>query len=56
MPSLISHLSATEKKALLDDLNYLNIAEYKSFCDATKRAAPKVPRTNAKTSSARCCR
>jgi hypothetical protein len=32
MPSLISHLTRTQQRELLHDLNYLNIAEIKSFC------------------------
>ena len=34
MPSLIAHLDAPARKQLLDDLNYLNIAEFRGFCDA----------------------
>lgn len=34
VPSLISHLSRAEQRKLLDDLNYLNIAEFRAFCDA----------------------
>ena len=34
MPNLIPHLSQAEQRELFDDLNYLNIAEYRSFCDA----------------------
>jgi len=30
--SLISRLPADQQQGLLDDLNYLNIAEIKSFC------------------------
>ncbi len=33
MPSLIAHLSRAEQRELLDDLNYLNIAEFRGFCD-----------------------
>ena len=36
--SLISHLTKDEQQELLDDLNYLNIAEIKSFCK--KHAIP----------------
>jgi hypothetical protein len=32
VPSLISHLSKAQQKALLSDLNYLNTAEIKAFC------------------------
>lgn len=34
MPSLISHLSRSRQCELLDDLNYLNIQEFRSFCHA----------------------
>jgi hypothetical protein len=33
MPSPISRLSKTEQRELLDDLNYLNMSEIKTFCD-----------------------
>lgn len=33
MPSLISTLSKTEQRELLEDLNYLNMCEIKMFCD-----------------------
>ncbi|MDA7980056.1 MAG: hypothetical protein MPJ50_14915 [Pirellulales bacterium] len=33
MPSLIGHLRPTEQQALLDDLNYLNMSEFRGFCD-----------------------
>ena len=33
MPSLISHLSKEERSELLADLNYLNIREFRSFCN-----------------------
>jgi hypothetical protein len=36
--SLISHLTRAEQRELLDDLNYLNMAEIKSFCK--KHAIP----------------
>ena len=32
MPSLISHLSRSARNELFDELNYLNIQEYRSFC------------------------
>lgn len=32
MPSLIAHLSKSEQKQLLEDLNYLNMQEFRSFC------------------------
>jgi hypothetical protein len=32
MVSLISNLTENEQRELLDDLNYLNTAEIKSFC------------------------
>ena len=31
-PTIISHLGAADRRALLDDLNYLNMGEIKSFC------------------------
>lgn len=33
MPSLISHLSTAERKNLFSDIFYLNITEFKTFCD-----------------------
>jgi len=33
MPSLVSHLSKPEQDNLFKDLFYLNMAEFKSFCD-----------------------
>jgi hypothetical protein len=38
MPSLVSRLSKAERRELLDDLNYLNLAEIKAFCK--KRSIP----------------
>ena len=34
MPSLISNLGQSRQRELLDDLNYLNIQEFRSFCHA----------------------
>ena len=34
MPSLIAHLSSQEKRQLLDDVNYLNMREFRSFCES----------------------
>lgn len=34
MPSLLSHLKATERQQLFDDLNYLNLGELWQFCKA----------------------
>ena len=42
MASLISDLSRTEQQKLLDDLNYLNIKEFRSFCN--EHAIPYVIR------------
>jgi hypothetical protein len=38
MPALISDLTKSEQRKLLDDLNYLNTSEIKAFCD--KHAIP----------------
>jgi hypothetical protein len=32
MPSMISHLDDTEQRTLLEELNYLNLGEMRSFC------------------------
>ena len=32
VPSLIGHLDAATRRQLLDDLNYLNISEFRGFC------------------------
>ncbi|MBL8858721.1 MAG: hypothetical protein JNL28_09465 [Planctomycetes bacterium] len=34
MPSLIAHWPQADQRALLDDLNYLNLAEMRTFCRA----------------------
>jgi hypothetical protein len=36
MPSLIKHISTAEKKRLFEYLNYLNMEEFRSFCDKHK--------------------
>ena len=36
MPSLLAHLSPAEQRQLLDDLNYLNMAEIQSICEQHK--------------------
>ena len=34
MPSLLKHLSAAQRKELLEDINYLNLQELRTFCKA----------------------
>ena len=62
MPSFISHLTETQQRELLYNLNYLNTAEIKSFCKklpsptpscVKQKMAAKNPRPN-QTAKASC--
>jgi hypothetical protein len=50
MPSLISHLSEPAQVNLLDDLNYLNMAEIKSF--SVKHSIPFSKRNSRQSTTA----